>query len=51
MNYHSTLLYKPKFCYCCGEKLSLQNKWYYVNDNIYCCFYESMRAFVSLQLS
>ena len=44
-------LYKTKFCNYCGKKLSLKNKWYYVNDNIYCCLVESNYAFLSLKIS
>ena len=41
--------YKPKYCQGCGKKLSLKNKWYYVNDKIYCSVLESNKAFFSLK--
>ena len=49
--YSAKKIYKTKFCHCCGKKLSLKNKWYYVNDNIYCCLAESNYAFLSLKIS
>ena len=50
MNYQPKTIYKTKFYNLRGGKLSLKNKWYYVNDNIYSCLFESMSAFASLQL-
>ena len=33
-----------KYCNHCGSILELNTKWYYVNDKVYCSFYEALFA-------